>query len=352
MKTQFRKINWQFLSIITIITVCFTLLISCSTPTTLSESAQEDTPATMAVTRASQAVVIDGSSTVYPISAEAANRYQRRNSTAEVVVNFSGTTGGFRRFCEGETDINNASRPINKAEIEACAAKGVEYVEIPIAYDAIAIVVHPDNNWAEDITTQELKTLWEPAAQGKIRQWNQIRIDWPERPINLYGRGQDSGTYDYVTQVIVGTARASRKDYVGSEDVDFLVEELKNDPEGLAFFGIGHYLQNWEDLKLLAVDSGNEPVYPTVDAVRSVTYEPLTRPLFLYINLDSLVVKPQVTKFVQDYLGNMRNWVSFVGYIPLSERGYELALARFQQRTPGTLYNGQTQVDVSPEQMF
>ncbi len=331
------------------IAICIMLLISCSRPTA---TAQSESSETTAITRDSSAIVIDGSSTIYSISTEAASRYLRRHQDSEIVVNFSGTTGGFRRFCQGETDISNASRPISTEEIEACGSNGVEYIEVPIAYDALSIVVHPNNDWVENITVQELKTLWEPQAEGKITQWNQVRATWPDRPINLYGRGKDSGTYDYFTRVIVGQARSSRTDYVASEDVDFLVEELKKDPEGLAFFGIGHYVQNWEDLRAIAVDNGSGPVYPTVDAVRSATYQPLTRPLFLYINADSLENKPQVSAFVQNYLENLSSWVPFVGYIPLSDMGYKLALERFQQRTIGTLYDGQIQTNISPEEML
>ncbi|MGF1541618.1 MAG: PstS family phosphate ABC transporter substrate-binding protein [Pleurocapsa sp.] len=297
-----------------------------------------------------QAIKIDGSSTVYPISLEATKRYQRQDRNAQMTTEFSGSGGGFRKFCAGETDLNNASRPINSAEIADCAATGIEYIEVPIAYDALTIVVHPDNDWVDSITVEELKKLWSPEAEGQITQWNQIRANWPNRPIKLFGPGQDSGTFDYFTEVIVGQPGVSRTDFTDSEDDDELVEGVRNDPEALGYFGIGYYVQNWEELKAVAVDSGEGPVYPTVDALRSVRYKPLSRPLFLYINAESLENKPTLQSFVEYYLQDVKNWVPFVGYIPLSDRAYALSLERFQQRKMGSLYQGQLQPDIALEE--
>lgn len=299
-----------------------------------------------------QVIKIDGSSTVYPISLEAKKRYQRRNKNAEISVEFSGSGGGFRKFCAGETDINDASRPINGTEMEDCAAAGIEYLEVPIAYDAITIVVHPNNDWAETITVEELKKLWRPEAERQITQWNQIRRNWPNRPIKLFGPGLDSGTFDYFTEVIVGKPGASRTDFTDSEDDDELVERISNEPEALGYFGIGYYVKNWEELKAVAVDSGEGPVYPTVDALRSVKYKPLSRPLFLYINTESLQNKPDLQSFVEYYLQDVKNWVPFIGYIPLSDRVYTLSLERFQQRKTGSLYEGQLRPEVALEDLL
>lgn len=296
-------------------------------------------------------ILIDGSSTVHALSVAAARRYSRNHRQgAEVTVNFSGTRGGFRAFCHGETDIQNASRPIVTEEIDQCSSNGVEYIEIPVAMDAVSIVAHPSNNWANDITLQELRRVWEPAAEGQILSWSDIRSDWPDRPLKLYGRGRDSGTYDYFTQVVVGQGGESRLDYVDSEDVEFLVEEVNNDPNALGFFDIGSYLRHWEDLKPIAVDSGNGPIFPTLETMRSLSYRPLTRPLFLYINVESLEQKPQIADFVASYLEDPERWIPLVRFMPLSSRAYQMARARFEARETGSLFRGRTQVTVTIEE--
>lgn len=332
------------------------LVISCSVPEQISvdpsptASPITDSSTQLVLARETQAVVIDGSSTVYPISVEASKRFQRRNRTSEFAVNFSGTGGGFKRFCNNETDINNASRPILEKELATCSAGGVKFVEIPIAFDALSIVAHPDNNWVEAMTVAELKKVWEAEAEGKITNWNQIRSGWPDRPLKLFGRGQDSGTYDYFTEVIVGEQGKIRSDYTASEDVDSLVEQIRKEPNALGFFGIGHYVKNWEDLKAIAVDSGSGPVYPSLDAVRTAQYRPLSRPLFLYVNAESLQTKPQVQPFLENYLRNLRNWVTLVGYMPLKDKAYNLALQRLQKREVGTAFGGKIQTNMTIEE--
>ena len=297
-------------------------------------------------------IKIDGSSTVFPISYEAARRYQQNFAdSSAVAVNFSGT-GGVERFCAGETDINNASRPINSEEMEACRANGVDYIELPIALDAITVVVNPDNTWAEDITVQELANIWQPEAEGTIDNWNQVRQSWPDRPLNLYGPGEDSGTFDYFTQVIVGETSASRKDYIQSEDDSILVEEVSADPNGLGYFGLGYYTANWNRLKSLAVDNGQQPSQPTVSAVKTFEFTPLTRPLFIYVNAEGVQNKSELQAFVQYYLENVRNWVPFVGYVPLEEETSKLIYDRFQQQTVGTVYGGEPHSEVPVEEML
>lgn len=294
-----------------------------------------------------QQIVADGSSTVYPITAEAA----RRTGT-EIDNSFSGTTAGFRRFCAGETDIGNASRPINGEELAACAEAGIDFIELSIAFDAIAVVVNPANDWASSITVEELRRLWEPTAEGAVTTWRQLRTDWPERPIALYGRGQDSGTYDYFTTVIVGETRSSRSDYTASEDEEELAAGIAGDPNALGFFGVGAYFRHWEELKDLAVDSGGGPIHPALREVLAGQYQPLGRPLFLYVSVASLEAKPQLSTFLRAYLSGIRNWVHFTGYMPLSAQAYDRALERLAARTTGTRFDGELQVGIGIDELY
>lgn len=286
---------------------------------------------------ASEGLLIDGSSTVYPLSREAQRRFQRARPGLAIDVQFSGTTGGFRRFCAGETDINDASREINAKEQAVCKKNGIGYRQIPIAMDSIAVVVHPSNRWANDITVDELKRLWTPKAEGRITHWNDIRADWPDRPIKLFGRGQDSGTYDVFTREIVGETHRSRQDYEASEDEEQLAAGIAAEPDALGFFGIGAYHRHWDELKLLAVDNGSGPVYPTLATVGEGLYKPLTRPLFLYINEQSLQRKPITQAFVQHYLEGLPNWVHFTGYMPLRAEDYSRSLAALREKSPPQL---------------
>lgn len=274
---------------------------------------------------------IDGSSTVYPLTREAIRRFNRARQGHAIDVAFSGTTGGFRRFCAGETDINDASREINAEEQAECAKNQVRYRQIPLAMDAIAVVVHPENDWATDITVGELKKLWAPAAEGKVTRWNEIRADWPDRPVKLFGRGQDSGTYDVFTEEIVGTTHRSRQDYTASENEEELAAGITGEPDALGFFGIGAYHRHWDELKLLAIDGGNGPVYPTLETVSAGQYQPLTRPLFLYISERSLNEKPLTHAFVQHYLEGLPSWIHFTGFMPLSSEQYKRSEAALRE---------------------
>ena len=276
---------------------------------------------------AADGLLIDGSSTVYPLTREAIRRYQRARPGHPINVQFSGTTAGFRRFCTGETDINDASREMNAEEQAQCAENGVRYRQVPLAMDSIAVVVHPSNRWANDITVEELKTLWAPDAEGRVTHWSQIRPEWPNRPVKLFGRGQDSGTYDVFTREIVGTTHRSRQDYTASEDEEELAAGIATEPDALGFFGIGAYHRHWDELKLLAVNNGNGPVYPTLATVSEGQYQPLTRPLFLYLNEQSLQRKPITRAFVEHYLQGLPSWIHFTGYMPLSAEQYERSLA-------------------------
>ncbi len=251
-------------------------------------------------------VTLDGSSTVFPISEAVAEEFQRANPGIRVTVGISGTGGGFQKFCRAETDISDASRPISATEIEACKKVGVEYVELPVAYDGIAIVVHPKASWIADITAAELKVLWAPEAQGKVTRWRQVRPSWPDREIHLFGAGVDSGTYDYFTEAITGKAKASRGDFTSSEDDNVLVQGVSSDELALGFIPFAYYEENLDKLKLIPVDDGKAdngagPVLPDPETIRTGTYQPLSRPVFIYVSTKA-AERPEVQKFVEFYL--------------------------------------------------
>ncbi|AQU85119.1 ABC transporter substrate-binding protein [Halomonas sp. 'Soap Lake  len=273
-------------------------------------------------TVASGDLTASGSSTVYPLTREAVRRFERANPDVNIAVEFTGTTAGFKKFCAGEADINNASRPINESEQAVCESNDIAYVEVPIAMDAISIVVHPSNNWANDITVDELHRLWLPASEGEVMTWRDVRESWPDEPIELFGRGQDSGTYDYFTTAILGTTRSSRTDYVASEDEEFLAAQIAAEPGALGFFGIGGYHRHWNELKLLAVTNGDHSVFPTLETVKRGEYTPLSRPLYLYLNQQSLKEKPALHRFAIAYVEGIRDWIHFTGYLPLEEQVY------------------------------
>lgn len=296
-----------------------------------------------------QIIRIDGSSTVYPITEAVAEEFGRNESKVKVTVGISGTGGGMKKFCSGELDIVDASRPIKSSENEACAKSGVDYVELPVAFDALTVVVNKNNDWARSITVTELKRLWEPAAQGKVTTWKQLRDSWPDRPIRLYGPGVDSGTFDYFTEAIVGKAQSSRGDYTSSEDDNVVVQGIANDPNALGYFGLSYYEQNAGVLRALPVDdekaeNGSGPQDPTLSNVLSGAYQPLARPLFIYVRAESLA-RPEVVKFVSFYLRESPQLVSEVGYIPLQEKVQAAVVERFERRTAGSIYGTNVRAD-------
>ena len=289
-------------------------------------------------------ITADGSSTVYPITEAVAEEFQKQHRDIRVTVGISGTGGGFKKFCVGETDVSNASRPIKASEVDLCGKNGISYIELPVAIDGLAIVVHPSNSWASSMTVKDLKKLWEPAAQGTLSRWNQIRPDWPDKEIHLFGPGVDSGTFDYFTEAIVGKAQASRGDYTSSEDDNVLVQGVATDPFALGYFGVAYYEQNKDKLKLVAIDderteNGAGPMFPTREHVADGTYQPLARPIFIYVNRRS-ADKPDIQAFVAFYLTAGRSLVEEVGYIPFSVKEYELIAKRFEQRKTGSLFGG------------
>ncbi|HYH55034.1 MAG TPA: PstS family phosphate ABC transporter substrate-binding protein, partial [Anseongella sp.] len=287
-------------------------------------------------------ISIDGSSTVYPITEAVAEEFRAVERDVRVTVGVSGTGGGFKKFGRGETDISNASRPISSEEIALCKANGIEFIELPVAYDGLAVVINPANDFVDYLTVEELKKIWEPAAQGTITRWSQVREGWPDEPLNLYGAGVASGTYDYFTEAIVGKAKSSRGDYTASEDDNVLVQGIANDKNALGYFGLAYYLENSAKLKLVPIDDGNEgngagPIAPSMETVSKGTYQPLARPEFIYINAES-AKREEMKAFVKFYLENAQELVEAVDYVPLEARAYELALQKFERGETGSVF--------------
>jgi phosphate transport system substrate-binding protein len=262
-------------------------------------------------------IKIDGSSTVFPISEAMAEEFMAQNRGTQVTVGVSGTGGGFKKFCAGELDITGASRPIKGSEADECKAKGIEYVQVEVARDALTVVVNRSNPLTE-ITSEQLKKIWEPAAEGKITKWNQVDSSWPNAAMALFGPGTDSGTFDYFTAAIVLEEGASRTDYTASEDDNTLVTGISGNVNALGYFGMAYYLENEETLKALSVDG----IAPTPANVENGTYKPLSRPIFIYVKKSSLTGNPQVRSFVEFVLNNAPDIVPEVGYVPLSEARY------------------------------
>ncbi|MDH6059221.1 PstS family phosphate ABC transporter substrate-binding protein [Chrysosporum bergii ANA360D] len=293
-------------------------------------------------------ILIDGSSTVHPITQAIVQEFKKDpNNQLQVDLKISGTTGGFKKFCAGETEINNASRPILLEEMEACKNNQVGYIELPIAFDALTVAVSPENNWAKDITVAELKKIWEPAAQGKITKWNQVRPSWPDRPLTLYGAGGESGTFDYFTEAVVGKAGASRSDYTASEDDDVLVDGVSKDPNALGYFGYAYYEKNQAKLRALSVDNGRGAVLPSMKTVEKSEYQPLSRPLFIYINPQSLSNRGILYKFTDFYIQKAPEAVSSVGYVPLPQDAYRLNYVHMHRGKVGTVFDGKAEMNLT-----
>ena len=297
---------------------------------------------------ASNAIVrIDGSSTVYPITEAISEEFQREHKT-KVTVGISGTGGGFKKFCRGEIDLTGASRPILEKEMQACQQAGVQYIEIPVAYDALTVVVNPKNDFIKSITVDELKTLWGPEAQQKIKTWDQVNPAWPNKEIRLFGAGADSGTFDYFTEAIVGKAKSSRGDYTASEDDNVLVQGVSQDIGAMGYFGYAYYEENQDKLKAVPIvaKAGAEPVSPSTQTVMDGSYQPLSRPVFIYINADSAKNKPEVKAFVDYYLANAPELVAEVKYIPLPTEEYAAVTKHWQSGKTGTGFGGVPEIGV------
>ncbi len=300
-----------------------------------------------------QTVRIDGSSTVYPVTEAEAEEFQiSKRARVRVTLGISGTGGGFKRFCRGETDISNASRPISKKEMEACKAAGIAYLEMPIAFDALTVVINPKNTWARTLTVAELKKMWEPAAQGKITHWDQINPAWPKQPLTLFGAGADSGTFEYFTEAVVGKSKASRGDFTASEDDNVLVQGVSRDVNGLGYFGFAYYIENQDKLTAAAIvpAPGKPGVAPSVDTVMSGTYRPLARPIFIYVNAKS-AQRPEVKDFLEFYNRQAAELVKEVKYIPLPPSAYADNIETLNKLRTGTKFDGENKVGLTIDEL-
>ncbi|GJL76522.1 PstS family phosphate ABC transporter substrate-binding protein [Nitrosomonas sp.] len=301
---------------------------------------------------ASPIVRIDGSSTVYPIIEAVAEDFQiAKRGSVRVTVGISGTGGGFKKFCRGELDIVNASRAITELEMQACKKTGVQYIEMPIAFDALTVAINPRNTWSETMTVDELKRIWEPGAQGEINNWNQINPDWPDKKIKLFGAGADSGTFEYFTEAIVGRAKSSRGDFTASEDDNVLVQGVASDKYALGFFGFAYYIENKNKIKAVAVDSGSGSVIPSAQTVENGSYQPLSRPVFVYVNAQS-TEKYEVQNFVKFFMANAAELVAEVKYFPLSPKIYDNNLMNMKKKKVGTVFSGESEVGVNIEEVM
>ena len=297
-------------------------------------------------------VKIDGSSTVFPITEAVAEEFQKETrGTVRVTVGISGTGGGFKKFCRGETDVQDASRPISASEMEACRANGIQYYELPVAFDALTLAVSPQATWIDTVTVEELKKIWEPSAQGKVTKWNQIRSTWPDQPLKLFGAGSDSGTFDYFTEAVVGKAKASRGDYTASEDDNTLVQGISNDKHALGYIPYAYFEPNKKRLKAVAVDGGHGPVLPSRETVENGSYQPLSRPMFIYVNAKA-AGKPEVKRFVEFYLAQAPLLVPQVKYVPLPKEAYNLAVSHFQKGKLGTAFQGISTIGMKIEDLL
>lgn len=298
-------------------------------------------------------IKIDGSSTVFPITEAMSESFREKNPATKFTIGIAGTGGGFKKFCKGETDISDASRPILKKEMAECSKNGIYYMELPVAFDAVTVVVNPKNKFLSKITVEELKKLWEPAAQGVITTWNQVNPAWPATPIKLYGPGADSGTFDYFTEAINGKAKSSRTDFTTSEDDNVIVQAVSRDVNALGYLGFAYYSENSKKLKAAAIvaKDAKAAVLPSVKAVMDASYKPLARPLFIYVNAKA-AERPEVHAFVDYYLNNAEAVAKQVKYIPLSMKDYRHTMVNYKVKKTGTAFGGEAEVGVTIEELL
>lgn len=302
---------------------------------------------------AAQTIKVDGSSTVFPITEAVAEEFQiSKKGKIHVTVGIAGTGGGFKKFCRGETDISDASRPISAAEMAVCAQAGIKFIELPIAYDALTLVVNPKATWIDQITIAELKKMWEPAAQGVVTKWNQVNSKWPNAPLKLYGPGSDSGTFDYFTEAVNGKAKSSRGDFTASEDDNVLVQGVEADVNAMAYFGYAYYAPNAGKMKALKiVNSAGQAITPSEAAVLDGSYNPFSRPLFIYVSAES-AKKPEIKEFVEFYLSKGAKYVKEVKYVPFVDAAYQTALGHFRNGKLGSVFNGTPIVGIKVEDLL
>lgn len=301
-------------------------------------------------------VQIDGSSTVFPVTEAVAEEFNKQVSSAvQVTVGISGTGGGFKKFGRGELDVSDASRPILAEEIALCKENGVEYIELPVCFDALTVAVNPANDWVESITIAELKMIWEPAAEGKITKWNQVRPEWPDAEIVLYGAGTDSGTFDYFTEAVNGKAKACRTDFIPSEDDNTLVQGIVGEKYAMGFIPFAYYEPNKDKMKALKIDWKADDdvgaIEPSLESVVGGTYNPLSRPLFIYVNKKS-AERPEVKKFIEFYLDSVKELSTEVKYMPLPDAAYTMAKNRFTALKTGSGFGGVPEVGLKIEELL
>jgi phosphate transport system substrate-binding protein len=296
---------------------------------------------------------MDGSSTVFPIAEAVAEEFQiEQRGAVRVTAGLSGTGGGFKKLCRGEIDLSNASRPILEEELAACRTAGIGFMELPVAFDAITVVVNPANDWVQSLTIADLKKMWEPAAQGQIKRWNQVRPEWPDAPLMLFGPGADSGTFDYFTEAVMGKAKASRGDYTASEDDNVLVQGVEHNKYALGYFGYAHYASHKERMRVVAIERDDGiPVAPSHTTVTDGSYQPLSRPLFIYVSEKS-TTRPEVRKFIEFYLTEGPALAAEVGFVSLPEHAVQMSLQHFQDGRLGTVFGGVPEVGVTIEELL
>ncbi len=299
-------------------------------------------------------VQIDGSSTVFPIAEALGEEFQASSGT-RVTVGVSGTGGGFKKFCRGETDVSGASRPISEEEIALCAENGVEYIELPVALDALATIVSPSNTWVDCLSVDELKTIWAPGSQGKVTRWNQVRASFPNQPLVLFGAGTDSGTFDYYTAAINGEEGASRGDYTATEDDNVTVTGVSGEANALGYLGLAYVTENAGKIKTVPIRQADGTcVSPSAATARNATYQPLSRPLFFYVSKKSADEKEHVRNFITFAFDPAESeaLVSEVGYVPLPANAYTGAKAKFDARKTGTVFGGHSKIGVTLEELL
>ena len=330
--------------VLALVAICAVLGSACNNSGTNSSSGE------------SAVIKIDGSSTVFPITEAVAEEFQReKQGKVQVTVGISGTGGGFKKFVRGEIDITDASRPILKEEMDQARANGIEYIELPIAFDALTVVVNKQNNWVDRMTVAELKTIWEPGAQGKITHWNQVRPEWPKEKLALFGAGSDSGTFDYFTEAIVGKPKASRGDYTASEDDNVLVQGVEGNRYALGYIPYAYFAPHSDRLKAVGIEWEKNkvqgPVMPSPENVLAGTYNPLSRPLFIYVSRKSMD-KPAVKEFVEFYLKHVGTLAKEVKYLPLPDNAYQVASERVRNLQTGTGFAGIPEVGLTVEEIL
>lgn len=332
------------------------LVFSCSLTAILHGCGSKESsgPSKVQLSPADTPVIkIDGSSTVFPIAEAVAEEFQiEERGAVRVTVGLSGTGGGFKKLCRGDTDVANASRPILEEEMETCRAAGIGFIELPVAFDAITVVVNPTNDWVESLTLADLKKIWEPAAQGAITRWNQVRPEWPDVPLMLFGPGADSGTFDYFTEAVTGKAKSSRGDYTASEDDNVLVQGVEHNKNALGYFGLAYYASHKERMRAVPIQQADgKATLPSIAAVTDGSYQPLSRPLFIYIS-EASARRPEVRKFIEFYLTEGPALASQAGFVPLPEQASTLALEHFQDGRLGSVFGGVPEVGVTIEELL